>query len=449
MRKNILFNSGSNILVLFVKLAITFVMAPVLVRNLGNFDYGLWEILGGVLGYMGMLDLGVKSAISKYTATYNAEKNVEKLKQTYFSAFIMLGLIAVFLSAFFVVWSLNFASSIGEGSANERYVLVGLILAVQFLFQFPGYVAEGTLEGLQKYHFKNAITLVNSIIGSVILFNFITPENGIVLVALVNAVGLSLKFVVYFFLVYYVTKKTLSPFRVYFSGGSCKELLVFGSKSLVQGITNRVETATDSIVIGFVLGPAAVPFYSIPANLVGYIRTIVWSATHVMMPVFSDLLAKKEYNKVNELYLNGSRIVIALVLVLAIGIIAFGSEFISIWMGPEYGKNSNLLILILVLFSAMPLLNPFANRLLMASNEHSIIVKWAPISALVNIALSIPLCYSMGIIGVAIGSLIPVGLLLFVYRCRMQLQTELLLVILVQVMRCFGFYFLQALNLEL
>jgi len=391
-------------------------MAPLLVRNLGNYDYGLWEMLGAVIGYMGMLDLGIKSAISRFTATYNAEHDELRLQQIFFTAIVILFAIAILLASVFATWAMYFSDSLGDGSTSpQRYLFVGLILAAQFLFMFPGYVAEGTLEGLQKYHYKNLITLINSVIGSVVLYTFITPQNGLVMLAAVNALGLSVKYVIYFAIIYQVSNRLLSPFVAAFNYKQGKELLVFGSKSLVQGLSHRIETATDSIVIGSILGPAAVPFYSIPANLVGYIRMVVWSATHVLMPVFSDLLAKNDYEKVRELYLEGSRVVVGLVMFLAIGVSFLGSDFISIWIGVEYGNNAMLLIVILVLFSVFPLLNPFSNRLLMASNQHAIVVKWAPISAVLNLGLSIPLCYEFGIIGVAFGSLIPVGLLLVIY----------------------------------
>ena len=66
--KRILINTGSNVLVVFVKLVITLIMTPVLVHNLGNYDYGIWEIIIAVIGYMGLLDIGMKPAIARFAA---------------------------------------------------------------------------------------------------------------------------------------------------------------------------------------------------------------------------------------------------------------------------------------------------------------------------------------------------------------------------------------------
>src|SRR5690554_7401041 len=86
MIRTLLVNTGSNVLVMFVKLVITFIMTPVFVHNLGKYDYGLWEMIGAVIGYMGILDLGLRPAISRYAARHLAEKDETALQSVYMSA---------------------------------------------------------------------------------------------------------------------------------------------------------------------------------------------------------------------------------------------------------------------------------------------------------------------------------------------------------------------------
>lgn len=416
MIRSILLNTSSNVLILFVKMALTFIMAPILIRNLGNYDYGLWEMFAAVIGYMGMLDLGIKPAISRFTAQHSARDEGEELQTLYSSAFLFMCFVGLMLAIAFIIWGLVFPNSLAqEGTESERYALLCFIFAAQFVFVFPGYVAESVLEGLQKYHIKNLITLINSLLGSMLIFNMITPENGLVLLAGINALGLSSKYLIYFMVLRTARNGLLKPLGVKPSLSRLKELIIFGSKSLVQGISTRIENATDSLVIGTILGPASVPFYSIPANLVGYIRTLSWTLTHVFMPVFSQLSATGNNALIIKTYLQGSRFVVAAVLLLSIGVITLGADFIRLWIGPEFSENAEILIIILVAFTALPMLNPFAGRYLTALNEHGIMAKWSPLSALLNIGLSIPLAYSLGIVGVALGSLIPIGIFVYIY----------------------------------
>lgn len=235
---------------------------------------------------------------------------------------------------------------------------------------------------------------------------FITPSNALILLAAVNCVGIISK---YLFLVWYVQykRKFLSFKQRYFSVTQLKELLRFSLKTVVQGIASRMENATDSLLIGFFLGPAVVPLYSVPANLVSYIRLIAMNMTHVFMPYFSSLNASGEQQKTISVYIFASRLTIAALLVLVIGVVLLGEIFLYLWVGKEIASAASDILWILVAFSALPMLNPFANRYLTAIDRHGFFAKWAPVSAVANIGLSVLLVGPMGIQGVALGSLIP------------------------------------------
>jgi O-antigen/teichoic acid export membrane protein len=57
---NILANWGT-----FASVALlNFFLSPYIVHHLGNSQYGLWAIIGSVLCYLGLLDLGVRSAVT-------------------------------------------------------------------------------------------------------------------------------------------------------------------------------------------------------------------------------------------------------------------------------------------------------------------------------------------------------------------------------------------------
>ena len=178
--KRLLTNSGSNLLVLFLKIALTFVMTPIFVKNLGNYDYGVWEITLSVIGYMGILDLGMLPTMARFAAHHRARAEQEQLFQTFASSVVFMGAIGLLLSMIFLVWALLFPDSLaadGDGEATTRYTMFLLILAVQLLVTFPGYVATSFLEGFQHYAAKNNIVLANTIISAIITIIFIIQNN--------------------------------------------------------------------------------------------------------------------------------------------------------------------------------------------------------------------------------------------------------------------------------
>lgn len=409
MIRRLLVNTGSNVLVLVVKMAITFVMTPIFVHNLGAYDYGLWEMLGAVIGYMGLLDLGIKPAISRYAAKHQAENDREALQSVYASTFVFMGAVGVLLLAFFSCWALWFPGSLApEGESYQRYTLLLLIIGMQLLISFPGYVAESYLEGFQRYYLKNNIVLINTLIGTLVIYIYITPENALILLAAANAIGVVIKYVIYMAV---LARPSYGAIRFQlraFSGSRLKEIVVFGFKSFIQGVATRIENATDALVIGIMLGPAVVPIYSIPANLVNYIRTIAATLTHAFMPLFSSLSAVNEHERIRRIYLMSSKYVVGLLVPMSAGVVMIGEPFLKLWIGPDFFKDADLIILLLVIFSVVPFLNPFASRYLTAIGEHGIYARLTPISAIINIVLTVILVHYMGVVGAALASVVPV-----------------------------------------
>jgi len=406
--RTLLVNTGSNVLVMLVKLVITFIMTPVFVYNLGKYDYGLWEMVGAVIGYMGILDLGLRPAISRFAARHLAEKDEVALQSVYMSAMAFMAIVGVLLFIFFFLWGLWFSGSLApQGEPHQKYTLFLIIMGAFLLISFPGYVAESYLEGFQKYYLKNNITIFNSIVGSTLLYNYISPDNGLVLLAGINAIGISVKYLLFIWILSWPAHGAIRARPGNFSWVRLRELIVFGFKSFVQGIASRVENATDVLVIGFVLGPAIVPFYSIPANLTQHIRTLGWTLTHAFMPLFSGLSAMKEEDTIRRVFLVSSRYVISILLAMGTGALILGVPFIGIWLNGEFAEKAKLIIVFLVIFTILPFVNPFASRYLTAINKHGIFAKLTPIAALLNISLSLILVHPYGLEGVAFASVVP------------------------------------------
>ena len=103
----------------------------------------------------------------------------------------------------------------------------------------------------------------------------------------------------------------------------------------------------------------------------------------------------------------GSKYVVGVILPIAVGITIVGAPFIGLWIGPEFEQNGQWIINFLVVFTVLPLLDPFNSRYLTAINKHAIFAKLAPIAALINLSLSIALVHQFGILGVAFASIVP------------------------------------------
>src|SRR5690606_38372175 len=122
MIRRLAVNTFSNVGTLLLKLVITFVMTPLLVLNLGRYDYGIWEMIGAVIGYMGILDLGIRPAVSRFASRYIALDNKEELSRLYATAWFYLLAVGLLIGIFLILWGVFFPSFLAEDSSEtQRY----------------------------------------------------------------------------------------------------------------------------------------------------------------------------------------------------------------------------------------------------------------------------------------------------------------------------------------
>src|SRR5712692_3971909 len=92
--RNVFSNWGSYV----IAMAINFFLSPYLVHHLGNTGYGVWTLILSLTGYLGLLDLGVRGAVTRYLAKFHTEADHEKASHVASSAmliFSLAGLLAI------------------------------------------------------------------------------------------------------------------------------------------------------------------------------------------------------------------------------------------------------------------------------------------------------------------------------------------------------------------
>ncbi len=425
MIKGLFYNTGSNLVAFFVSVSVTFIMAPIYLSNMGHYDYGLREMVMAFAGYMGMLDLGLRPTISRFASMHNARKDSEGLLAVYASSLVFLGVVGLVLAMVFFLWAAIFPNTLlpdGDTGSIDKYRLFLLLVGIQLIFAFPNRVAVSYLEGLQRYYIKNIINIFLGVSVASLSYLFITPQNALILLTGLVASQSVVKLFVFSAILMRPAMGAIKPKLSSFSWPKLKEMLSFGLKSFVQGAASKIETASDRIVIGAIVGPAAVPLYTIPATLVGYINSITMHLTHVFMPLFSDLQARGEHRRIQRIYLSTSKTVVGLLLAMAVGITLVGGAFIDVWMAGQFDRSQvDMIIFLLALYFTIPKLNPLASRYLTAIGQHGIFARVSPILALANLGLSILLVIKLGVVGAALGSVFPVCVALPIflhYSCK-------------------------------
>src|SRR5690242_3271093 len=145
---NVLWNWGT----FLFTVATTFVLSPYVVKSLGNTTYGLWVLLGSLVGYLGLLDFGVRGAVTRYVAKFHADgahDEAGRLTSTALRIFSLLGLAAILVTVILaaaIVHRFNITAA-EAGTAKVVVILGGLSVAAALV----GGVYGGVVIGLERF----------------------------------------------------------------------------------------------------------------------------------------------------------------------------------------------------------------------------------------------------------------------------------------------------------
>lgn len=423
MIRRIINNVGTNLAQLFINIIVTFVMAPIYLKMMGHYDYGIREFVMVVAGYMGLLMFGMQPTIGRYVSMHTAEQDRKALLSVYISSMVFMLAIGSVVAIIFWVWGLFWPDTLGEGSGDAlKYRAFLFLVGLQLLFVFPMYVTASVLEGLQRFYIKNFVNIMFTVSIATVCYFFMNSANALLLLVSLTTAGAGLKLFIFYFI---LSKPSFGSLRLnfsYFSFFKLKEMLWFGFKSFVQGVSSHVNNFSDKLVIGSLMGPAALPLYSIPRTLLDYVNNTIVTITRVFMPLFSDLNTRGRVVQLQQIYLMVSKYTVALVLAMSVGIGVIGSPFIEIWMPGEFdSKKVNGIVIVLATYMSFHRLNPLAGNFLHAVNRHGFLARIMPVGAVINLVVSIWLVLKIGVLGAALGTLIPALFLaptVLLYCCR-------------------------------
>lgn len=360
MNSKVKINSFFNNLQFLVFIVVGFINAPIIMKKLGLDDYGIWVFIMSILSYSSVLYLGFGQSVVKYTSEYSAKNDygsANSVLGTVFSFYSIIGLLAFTIGSL-IAFILPNITKIPNG--NEiQYQIAMVIVSFQIAFLFPSSVFGAILMAKQKYVYLSCARMIAHIVNFLVVF--FTPKEHFSIIFL-SFVFLITTTVSHGFDILLV-KLTEKEFKVSFKNFShdrFRQLFSFSMHSFLIVLSDKMIEATDTIVIGIFLNPAAVALYSVPQRLIQYLRQLLMKSSDVLFPHFSMLLAKKESQQIKDSWLSGYRLSLAIGTCISTVYLVYGGVFQTLWMGEEFHSMHKVLIILALGFLInQPITNSF------------------------------------------------------------------------------------------
>ena len=410
----------------FVGYAVTMLVAlfisPLLVHKLGDVAYGVLALVQQLIGYTVLLDFGIRIAVTRYLAQHHAKDEIDTINHTMSTACVVAAIPAtiIVLGGTFAAYFFPKVFSVPPQLVFTSRMAV-VFMAIAAATAGPGSLFTACITAVSRYDLLSIRNIACVVFRGLLLWILLSLGKGLLTVAIVTllvaVLGLSME--IWFA---YSQLPTLRIGLQFFQWGTLHTLMRFSSYAFLTTIAVRLVYWSDNIVVGAILGTAAVTYYSIGGALIQYLRDAMSTVTMVFSPIASQMDALARRDSLQRLLVSGSKIGS---LVAVPGVIVFvlaGPAFLSLWMGPDYGTKSGP---ILILLSGTILVLPLASiysHVLYAMNRHAVGGVVAMAEAAANVGLSVWFARRMGIEGVALGTLIPAvlfqGVVMPLYTAR-------------------------------
>ncbi|MFA5878126.1 MAG: oligosaccharide flippase family protein [Candidatus Staskawiczbacteria bacterium] len=405
---NIKYNALSQVIVFSVNLA----LFPFIVFHVGKEIYGIYLLVMALTGYLGVLELGVTAAVTKYVAELTAKGDHEGVKKIISASFSLFFAIGLFIAIILFILSFYFDHIFTVDVAN-RIVMRQLfwVAAVASLFIWPGKIFTRVLDGFQRYNWLAAIKIGEIVLIGASAYLVFSQGWGIVYFLLLSYLFIILEYVVAYIISRYRLIKSTIIFP-YFNKKVFRVIFGFSFYLFLSNLVGILIFNFDSFVIGAFVSIAAITIYSVGFNLQGGFRVINSLLGSPLFPAEADMEGRGENDKQKELLFKGTKYITLIFVPSVIITIIFAELFINNWMGTGFA-GSVLPAQILISFWIFNNTIEVGTGLLTVKGHVRVLFKISVLNALLNLFLSLMLVRPLGVLGVVLGTTIPMVLINF------------------------------------
>jgi O-antigen/teichoic acid export membrane protein len=333
LSRNISWNyiqAGTNLLVYVL-------LTPVVVAHLGDVGFGLWVLLNGLLFYLRFLDLGFHSALVKYIAEYTQHRDWSTVNGLIGATTSLLAIAGATALAFSgaIAWLIIPSAFHVPPERISELQFATVLLGLNLLLAFPASVFGAVFQGRQRFDVVSAVSIASSILcaaGTVIGLELGYGIIALVCIEIARTLITAAAFAALLRRLSPETRISLGPVggpylravRGYSTWTSLNEILAEGGAQI------------EKLLVPIMLSVSLLTPYSLICAVAAVLFLVVEPVTDTFFPLSSTYHATANLGQQRALLLRGTKFVVAITLPLAIGVVAYGEDFIRIWIGEEH-----------------------------------------------------------------------------------------------------------------
>lgn len=389
--------------------AVGLATVPLTIGYLGGERYGVWITISTFLAFLSFTDFGIANSLGNALGKAYGEDDRALAARYVSSAFFVFCLICAAILGV-AVFSAPYLAQLFfpklESALAQAEVAPALLAAlVIFACNIPLLITNKVLAAHHEIALSNLWGIGGTILNLFAILAVIRWRGGLLWLVLGSSgLGLLTNVACAIWL-FGFHRPQLRPHPAGLDFAVVRDLLSVGWKFLVIGAVWMVNSETDNLVIAHYLGAAQVTPYAVTFATFATATLLQTLAYPSLWPAYTEAFARKDFAWMRRTFWSHMKISFVSAFLVVGFLIAFGRPIIRLWAG-ETAVPPFAAIVWMGIWNLMLATLYVASCLLNATGHLKGMTIYGTITAILNIALSIPLAKIYGISGVIAGTVI-------------------------------------------
>lgn len=392
-----------------LSIIINLVYTPIMIRILGDSEYGIYQLVSSIISYLNLLSLGFGASYIRFYSRYKAvndEEGVKKLNGLFLIVFTIMGIVAV-IAGLFISFNVEifFNDTYTSSDLDIARVLM-IFLTINLSISFPASVFISYITSQEKFIFQKLVNIGKTVLSPILSIALLYLGYGSIgMVIVTTAISIIIDTIN---VLYCILKLKM---RFSFKNPNLKllkEIAIFSLFIAINQIIDQINWQTDKIILGKMTTSTVVAIYAVASTINSMYLNFSTAISNVYVPRVNRIVAsstnEEETNdKLTDLMIKVGRLQFFVMMLILTGFIFFGKYFIYRWAGENYG-DAYYITLLLICPVTIPLIQNLGVEIQRAKNKHQFRSIIYLIVAILNVVISIWFCTLWGVIGTALGT---------------------------------------------
>ena len=344
---------------MFISMAVSLYTSRVILQVLGVEDYGLYNIVGGVVAMFSFINSTMSSATSRFLTYELGKGNQEKLNDTFNASFWVHVIIAVFvflLCETVGLWFIINKMVVPEGRELAAHIVfqLSIVSTIISITQVP---YNATLIAHEKMDIYAYVEMANVLLKLLILYLLVVLNYDKlilygILVLTVNTC------IMMFYRAYGARKYEECHIKLKYQSDIIKPMLAFSGWDFYGNMSVTARTSGVSMLLNVFFGPVANAAAGIAASVQTAVLSFANNINTAVKPQIVKYYAVGDYQRMSSLINNACKLNFLIMAMLIVPLCIEIDYVLNLWLS-EVPKNANIfcvLTLMFILFSNISLL---------------------------------------------------------------------------------------------